>query len=385
MRTVQPNSGMATQTTGPGASLLIGLLTGAAVGLIGALATAPLRRLADVSDRAVVNGVSVAGGAIVLWLLLGGLHAALRANPSLARRAVLTGAAVVAIVGAVLLYTALRDYALRLPSLALPLLLWVTIVGAALFLALIAIPLRLPLRMVAPAAFVAALTAGGLVAALDREPGVHYTLSKLPAATSAATSGSVAPAGAAASPSTATGPLHFSVTTGSEAAYTVNEKLTRLPAPSDAVGKTQAISGDVYVTPGQGLTKTPASTITIDLTTLTSDSPMRDGFIKRSTLQTDQFPRAIYTVTGIDGFPASYHEGDEVKVTVNGTLQVHGVEKPVAWTGTARYAGQQLEAVLSADVTMTMFGMTPPQVPIVQSVDDKVHLDLHLVLQQQAA
>jgi len=150
-------------------------------------------------------------------------------------------------------------------------------------------------------------------------------------------------------------------------------------------GLPQAISGDVYVTPGQGLTKTPASTITIDLTTLTSDSPMRDGFIKRSTLQTDQFPRATYTVTGIDGFPASYHEGDEVKVTVNGTLQVHGVEKPVAWTGTARYAGQQLEAVLSADVTMTMFGMTPPQVPIVQSVDDKVHLDLHLVLQQQAA
>lgn len=379
----QPPTRTASGPASPGASLLAGLLTGAAVGLIGAIASAPLRRLADVSDRAVVNGVSVAGGAIVLWLLLGALHAALRTNPVGARQAVGSAALIVAVIGTVLLYTALRDYALRLPSLAVPLLLWVTFGGAALFFALITVPLGPPLRLVAPAALVAAAVAGGLVAALDREPKVHYTLSKLPAA-SAATS-AAAPAAGAATPAAVTGPLHFSVTSGSEAAYTVNEKLTRLPAPSDAIGKTQTISGDVYLTPGQGVAKTPPSTISVDLSTLTSDSPMRDNFIKGQTLQTGQFPKATYTVTGVEGFPASYHEGDEVKVTLNGTIQVHGVEKPVTWTGTARYAGQQLEAVLSADVTMTAFGMSPPQVPVVQSVDDKVHLDLHLVLQQQAS
>ena len=163
----------------------------------------------------------------------------------------------------------------------------------------------------------------------------------------------------------------------------MHEKLTRLPSPSDAVGKTQAISGDVYLVPGQGLAQSPPSTVSVDLRTLATDSPMRDGFIKMATLQTSQFPMATFTVTGIDGFPTSYKEGDEVKVTLTGTMQVHGVDQPVTWTGTARYAGQQLETIASTDVTMTQFGMTPPAVPVVQSVDDKVHLDLHLVLQQQ--
>ena len=55
-------------------------------GTVGALASAPLRRLANVSDRALVNGVTIVGGALLLWTLLGLLHTALRADPLRTKR-----------------------------------------------------------------------------------------------------------------------------------------------------------------------------------------------------------------------------------------------------------------------------------------------------------
>ncbi len=409
--------------TGPGTSLLVGLLTGATTGLIGAAASAPLRRLAGVSDRSLVNGISTVIGALTVWLALGTLHAGLRATPRVARRALFGTVGALAVVVTLVIYTALADYARRLPSLAEPLALLILLGGLPLFVALIERSARLPLRGLAPTGLVAAVLAALLVSSLDRTPAVHYSLSKLPAAsnsgapsaaltappaaatsaapggTSAAVataagstgtpiSGTAAPAaGAAGSAGTppAAGPLHFTVTREAETAFTAHEKLVRLPAPSDAVGKTNSITGDVYLVPGKGLPETPLSVFNVDLRTLATDSAQRDRFIKMDTLQTSRFPMATYTASGIDGFPATYREGDEVRVTITGTMEIHGTQMPVSWTGTARYAAGRLEAVLAADITMTEFGMTPPRVPVVQSVDDKVHLDMHLVAAQQGA
>src|SRR6185437_13465181 len=159
----------------------------------------------------------------------------------------------------------------------------------------------------APVAVIAAIAVGVGVTVADREPKVHFTLTKLnvpPAATQAvpANGQAAAPASgqnpasrsnaAAAAPATpapsptpavAAGPLHFVVNQQSQAAYTVHEKLTRLPAPSDAIGKTNAIKGDVYLIQGQGLAPNPPSVFTVDLTTLTSDAAPRDRFIKQNT------------------------------------------------------------------------------------------------------
>jgi hypothetical protein len=62
---------------------------------------------------------------------------------------------------------------------------------------------------------------------------------------------------------------------------------------------------------------------------------------------------------------------------------MHATDKEVTWTGIARLAGGQLEAVVATDVTMQDFNITPPTAPIVQTVDTHVHLDLHLVAVQQ--
>ena len=380
----------------------LGLLSGAVIGLLAALLSVPLRRLAGVTDRAVVNGLSVIGGALLLWLAGGVLYGLAARRGVRAATWLFAAMAAVALVAVVVFLGPAADFTTRLPSLAIPLTLIVTLGGAAVFLALD--NLRAPLALATPAAVVLAVVVASFIYVNDTRPAVHYTLSNLsasavtksaaPAAPAAAgqptSSGQSGAVPAAATPSAPTPaptpapPLHFVVSNQSEAAFTVNEKLTRLPAPSDAIGKTNAITGDLYLLPG-GLAKDPPSAFSVDLRTLTSDAPPRDRYIKQNTLDTNQFPFATFTIASVDGWPTAYKEGDRVKLSVTGAFNVHGVEKPLTWTGEAQMAGGKLEAVASADFDMHDFNITPPSVPVVQSVDSHVHLDIHLLADQQGS
>src|SRR5207237_10426221 len=119
-------------------------------------------------------------------------------------------AGVLAMRASLLPYTALGDFARRLPSLAVPLLLWVTMAGAALFLFLTGRAAELPLRADGPVPLVAAMATGLLVVALDPTPKIHYTLTKLPAApagrAAAAPEGTVVASASAGSTSSTTAP-----------------------------------------------------------------------------------------------------------------------------------------------------------------------------------
>src|SRR5579884_187357 len=55
-------------------SVLAGLLAGALIGLVGAVLTVPLRRLAGVPDRSYINVINVALGSVVLWGALGAVY-----------------------------------------------------------------------------------------------------------------------------------------------------------------------------------------------------------------------------------------------------------------------------------------------------------------------
>src|SRR5262249_16926182 len=114
------------------------------------------------------------------------------------------------------------------------------------------------------------------------------TAAGTPAASIPRTSATSQPAASVGTSAPAEGPagvLHSPVSAkDSEVPYTVNEKLSRLPAPSDAVGKTSTISGDVYLTTA-GLAPAPGSKFVVDLRTLKSDEPVRDNFIQGATLQ----------------------------------------------------------------------------------------------------
>lgn len=80
---------------------------------------------------------------------------------------------------------------------------------------------------------------------------------------------------------------------GNEARYRVREQRLHHDLPSDAVGKTTAITGGISIT-SNGTVDTAASRITIDVTTLESDQERRDSYVKHRTLETEQYPSVVF-------------------------------------------------------------------------------------------
>jgi polyisoprenoid-binding protein YceI len=124
------------------------------------------------------------------------------------------------------------------------------------------------------------------------------------------------PAGASATPTASAasaindatlppGTLHFVVDqAGSEAKYVVLETLRGI-ANSQAVGTTNAVTGDLLLTP-TGLASSPQSKFTVDLTKLKTDESQRDNFVRQNVLQTGRFPMAEFVVESITPFPARF-------------------------------------------------------------------------------
>lgn len=177
--------------------------------------------------------------------------------------------------------------------------------------------------------------------------------------------------------------LHFVlVSEQSEASYIAREKLAFLPATSEAVGKTNAITGDIYLT-RKGLSPSPPSVIRVDLRTLRSDEARRDNFVRNNTLNTDQYPFAEFRIEGIEGFPTSYQEGEEVAVRLVGTMTIRGTSRPLVFDARARYGGGTLTGVAHTAFKLTDFGLSPPNIAGFVTVEDEIRLQIILVARLQ--
>lgn len=169
---------------------------------------------------------------------------------------------------------------------------------------------------------------------------------------------------------------------GNEVRYIVREQLARLELPNDAIGATNAITGQI-VLDGQGGVDSTASKIVIDLTTLASDRANRDRFIKRNTLVVDSFPSAELVVTEIRGLPATLPSSGSLSFTVLGRMTMHGTTKITMWDGTAVANGGAFTGKVTTRVKFGDFNMTQPKVMSVLSIVDdlKLEYDFHLVEQ----
>ncbi len=169
---------------------------------------------------------------------------------------------------------------------------------------------------------------------------------------------------------------------GNEARYRVREQLANLAFPSDAIGKTSAVSG-LIVLAEDGAIVREESKFVVDLTTLRSDNNRRDNFIQRNTLQTGSYPMAEFAPTEALGLPFPLPTTGEVNFQLVGELTVHGVTHGVTWEVTAQAVdGRELVGSAATSVTFADFGMTAPQVPVVLSVQENIglELDFHLIL-----
>jgi len=168
--------------------------------------------------------------------------------------------------------------------------------------------------------------------------------------------------------------------TGNEARFKVREQLAELPLPNDAIGVTHGITGAI-VLDGNGHLVPEESKFTVDLTSLESDRDRRDGYIKRRTLETDQFPNAILEPTAARGLPALLPASGTMTFELVGNLTIHGVTRPSTWQVTATADHGEFTGTASTRVKFEDFGMTQPRVAIVLSVQDDIGLEyeFHLV------
>lgn len=167
---------------------------------------------------------------------------------------------------------------------------------------------------------------------------------------------------------------------GNEARYRVREQLVGINFPSDAIGKTSAVTG-VLVLEAGGKVVTDASTITVDLRTLASDSDRRDRIIQNSPLQTAQHPNVVLRVRELRGLRFPWPTTGEVKFDLVGDLTLKGVTKPTTWQVTAQAKDGGLAGTALTSFTFTEFGMERPRGMSVLTVEDLVKLeyDFHFI------
>ncbi len=170
---------------------------------------------------------------------------------------------------------------------------------------------------------------------------------------------------------------------GNEARYLVREQLANLSFPSDAVGAIGAITGMIVIAEDGALVP-EESKFVVDLTTLRSDSGMRDNFIQRNTLQTNTYPTAEFAPTQAIGLPSPLPISGTVAFQLVGDLTVHGVTNQSTWEVTAEIVdGRELVGRASTSFTFDDYGMTAPRVARVLSIEETIRLefDFHLVLE----
>jgi len=183
------------------------------------------------------------------------------------------------------------------------------------------------------------------------------------------------PASAASAPAAGTqavsGTRYVVVAEQSKATYTVNEKFLNRQLPNDAVGSTSAFAGAVVVENGE----IKPSKVTVDLRTLKSDESRRDQRIRSQGLESDKYPFAEFAIEQASAkIPA---DGTEVSLKLSGTMKIHGTSKPFAFYAKVSLKGDTLVIHADQSFDMNEFGITPPSIAGMLTVNPgvKLHVD----------
>ncbi len=228
-------------------------------------------------------------------------------------------------------------------------------------------------------AFAGALAACG---SSTSQPGAAPTAAPAAAAPTAASATAPTTAPADAAPTTAASTTAAPAPSGNartftivpeqtEASYQVQEKFLNRELPNMALGKTNAVTGELQVSldgkPSGKVTK-----ISVDLRTLTSDQSRRDNRIRTQWLESEKYPFAEFTSTDVQGIPDSYTEGQEVSFKLTGDMKIRDVTKPVTFDVKGKLEGDTITGSATSKILMKDFGFDPPNVAGMLTVEDGV-------------
>ncbi len=169
---------------------------------------------------------------------------------------------------------------------------------------------------------------------------------------------------------------------GSTAGYRVREKLAQLPAQSDAVGRTTAVTGGMTVAAAGDRLLARDLQFEVDVTQLRSDETRRDNRIRTQGLESNRFPKATFVSSGDVPVPASAATGQPFEVPVQGDLTLHGVTKRATIPVKGQLVGDAAEVVGSLEFPMSMFAIDPPNIGGFVTVQPNATLEFKIVLKK---
>jgi polyisoprenoid-binding protein YceI len=156
------------------------------------------------------------------------------------------------------------------------------------------------------------------------------------------------------------------------ASYKVHENLILRNLPStDAIGTTHSVQGSFRLRT-EASPLVAAMNITVDMSTLQTNEPMRDRFVRRNALETDSYPTATFVSTCAQGLPATYSDGQMVNFQLVGSLTLHGKTNQEVFAVQGRVTGQTVTGTATSTIYMTDFGVQPPNLANIAIAENKV-------------
>ena len=167
----------------------------------------------------------------------------------------------------------------------------------------------------------------------------------------------------------------FNDYTSNYVGYRVNEVLGNGIGATTAVGRTPLVTGTVELS-NDALV---AAEIVADLRGLRSDKSFRDGKVQ-ATLNTDEHPRATFTLEDPVALGDIHGDGASVEVTAAGTLTVNGLTAEMEVEVSAIRVGDVVTVVGSFPIVFIDHGLEAPSASIVVSVEDHGTVEFQLFL-----
>lgn len=246
----------------------------------------------------------------------------------------------------------------------------------------------LNLRLMLFTALIALLAACGAQQASSPTPALvaapTMSAATAPAATTAPPT-AVAPAVAATAPASQASSLrNFAIVPAeTEASYEVQEQFLQQNLPVKAIGRTNEVSGTFQFTQA-GQPSGAINNIVVDLRTLKSDSDRRDNAIRGRWLESDTYPLAEFSSTGVEGAPTTYAEGEQISFKLIGNMTIRNVTKPVTFDVTGKLAGDTVTGMATTKLLMKDFGFDPPVIAGILTVEDGVTITVNFTAKEQS-
>lgn len=123
--------------------------------------------------------------------------------------------------------------------------------------------------------------------------------------------------------------------------------------------------------------------VTVDLASFDTGLKKRNKHMRENHLVTDKFPTARFTMKGVPAGPGALPAGGEATFTLSGSLDLHGVARPLTCPVTVRDLGEgRLQVFAEFPVKLSDHAIARPKF-LVMKVADEQRVRVRLLLEKE--